>query len=46
MLAELAEETTVKEKTREKNNWPGERKIILAKDDGAALSSKPLLGAL
>ena len=38
MLVELVEETTVKEK----NNWTGERKTILARDDEVTLASKHL----
>ena len=42
----LEEDTTAKEKMRTGNNWMGERKTILAKDDEETLSSKHLHGAL
>ena len=38
----VVEDTKTKEKMRTKNNWMGERKTILAKDDEETLSSKHL----
>ena len=38
----VVEDTKTKEKMRTKNNWMGERKTILVKDDEETLSSKRL----
>ena len=40
----VVEDTKTKEKMRTKNNWTGERKTILRKDDEETLSSKHLHG--